>query len=222
MKKTRSKKSRDTVPLSLRFICKMLLYLKYSAKDIHAKSRPFVILEARIELSPTQYNLASEPSEEDDGESEEESADKSADHQPKRTKNSSTSNQNVKNKRRRNKYDKIDHFDEDWRVDADMEEFVPMTADDRKRVDNGGSDATAASGGDRRTTTAVATGGRMTTSAVFGGSGEVAIVTLPPPRRTEAVWALAGDGAAEPLLCNPGSLILFTAAAVLLTYFPII
>ena len=148
-------------------------------------------LEARIELSPTQYNMATTNY---DDESEE-SAELPADHHRKRTKHNNN-NGNNNNKRRRNKYDQIDHYDEDWRVDSDMDEFVPMP-DSRQVASN--------------TTTAQTTDISLSTTIAAGGGPErrvVAIVTLPPPpprRPLEPAWSLSscrshGGGYLLPLM----------------------
>ncbi len=157
-----------------------------------AQFRPKHFSEARIELSPMQYDPTAEPS--DDDEESEESEEKSASQPRKRNKNGSSHS-----KRRRNKYDQIDQNDEDWHVDSDTEaEFVPMLNEDHQRR--------MAPGGESPHTTIAADQSRTMTTAVHSGAGAgggvherrvVAIVTLPPLRRADQpTWSLSSGGPA--------------------------
>lgn len=160
--------------------------------------------EARIELSPELYDTAPDASEDEDGESDESFDKLAAAGQKKRAKNNSSNNsanRNNSDKRRRNKYDQIDQYDEDWRVDSDLEDFVPMTDDHRRRKAGGGGEDT----------TFVTTEARPTTVHMAAGGGPerrvVSIITLPPPpRRSESAWTISGGGR-RPDERHPGAAI---------------
>jgi hypothetical protein len=134
----------------------------------------------------------------DDEDDSEESAERTPG-QRKRTKNNNNGggvNSRNNYKRRRNKYDQIDHYDEDWRVEPDMEEFVPITYDHRRTGD-------VASGSTAASADTHASAGRLTTAATVGSGSDKrtgATVTMPPPPRlsVEPAWTISGGRAAAP------------------------